>query len=108
MLVTIGQDAFAGWTSLRSFTVPKSIETIGKNCFKQCPSLFRLKFRSGRTLKRIVGETRLDDALDHLRLTEISSLFRIEVEEDGGDLAFPGWIPVADESSHLTLARYFS
>jgi hypothetical protein len=55
----------------------------------------------------VAGKT-LDEALEHLGVTEISSLFRIEVEEDGSILAFSGWIPVADESSHLTFARCFS
>jgi hypothetical protein len=75
--------------------------------FRECPSLSRLAFGSGETLKLIVRDTyqTLEESLEHLDLTKISSLFRIEVEEDGADLSFPGWIPVADEGSHLALVR---
>jgi hypothetical protein len=41
----------------------------------------------------------------HLRLSEVSRLFRIEVDDDAADSEFPGWIPVADEGSHLMLVR---
>jgi hypothetical protein len=108
LLTTIGQKAFAGCSCLRSFYVPKSVEEIGEKCFKKCASLSRLKFGSGDTLKRIVRTGTLDEALEHLGFTEISQLFRIEVEDDCTDLTFPGWVPVADEVSHLTLARDFS
>jgi hypothetical protein len=115
MLVRIGKEAFAGCSCLRSFYVPKNVERIGEGCFKKCPSLFRLKFGSGETLKRIVSDRTLDEALEYLGVTETLCLLRIEVEddgaeveEDGADLEFPGWVSVADESSHLTLARYFS
>jgi hypothetical protein len=103
MLVRIGEEAFAGCSSLRSFYVPKKVEAIGENCFSMCPSLSRLKFGSGDTLGRIVRDGALDEALEHLGVTEITRLFRIEVDEDGSDLSFPGWISVADGSSHLTL-----
>jgi hypothetical protein len=105
MLVRIGDKAFAGCSCLRSFYVPKSVEEIGENCFKKCPSLFQLKFGSGGTLKKIVRDGTLDEALEHLGFTEISPLFRIDVENDGSDLLFPGWIRVDGVSSHLTLGR---
>jgi hypothetical protein len=108
MLVRIGKEAFGGCSSLRSFYVPKSVEGIGEGCFKKCPSLFRLVFGSGETLRRIVGDTTLDEVLEDLGVTESLCLIRIEVEEDGADLEFPGWVPATDESSHLTLVRYFS
>jgi hypothetical protein len=107
VLATIGQEAFAGCSCLRSFYVPKNAERIGENCFKKCPSLFRLRFGSGDTLKKIVRDLALDEALEHLGIPGISPIFRIEVEQDGNDLVFPGWIPVTDENSHLTLARGF-
>jgi hypothetical protein len=50
----------------------------------------------------------LDEALEHLGSNEISTLFRIEVENDCSDLSFPGWISVADERLYLTLAQDFS
>jgi hypothetical protein len=52
----------------------------------------------------IVRDTTLDEALEHLGFTDISNLIRIEVENDGSDLSFPGWVSLADESSQLTLA----
>jgi hypothetical protein len=42
-----------------------------------------MEFGSGETLKRIVGDATLEAALEHLGVTEISSLFRIEAMEDG-------------------------
>jgi hypothetical protein len=107
ILMKIGQEAFAGCSCLRSFYVPKAIEGIGENCFKKCPSLSRLKFGSGDTLKKIVSRRTLDEALEHLGFTEVSRLFRIEVEDDDLDLLFPGWIRVAGDGSHLTLGRDF-
>jgi hypothetical protein len=107
VLTAIGQEAFAGCSCLRSFYVPKNVEGIGKNCFWNCPSLLRLKFGSGDTLRSIVGDRTLDEAFGHLGFSEIRSLVRIEVEDDDSDLPFPGWVSVADASSHLTLTRKF-
>jgi hypothetical protein len=108
ILVEIGEEAFAACHCLRSFYVPKNVARIGANCFKECHSLFGLKFGSGDTLRRIVRDLTLDETLDDLGIIEISSLFRMEVDNDVSDLSFPGWISVADESSPLTLAREFS
>jgi hypothetical protein len=108
ILMNIGKEAFAGCSSLRSFYVPKNVERIGESCFNKCPSLYRLKFASGETLKIIVRDRTLDEALEHIGVTYIWSLFQIEVEEDGSDLSFPGWVSLADESSHLTFTRDFS
>jgi hypothetical protein len=52
-----------------------------------------------------VRDRTLDEVLDDFGVTEISSLFRIELEDDVSDLSFPGWVHVADEGPHLTLAR---
>jgi hypothetical protein len=108
MLVKIGREAFAGCSCLRSFYVPKTVEVIGENCFKKCPSLFQLKFGSGDTLEKIVGAKTLDETLEHLGFSEISGLFRIEVDNTVSDFSFPGWAPVADASSHFTFGRDFS
>jgi hypothetical protein len=86
----IGPMAFAGCCCLRSFYVRKNVEEIGANCFKKCHSLFQLKFGSGGTLKKIVRDGTLDEALEHLGFTEITSLFRIEVEDDDSESFFPG------------------
>jgi hypothetical protein len=100
ILTKIEQEAFAGWISLRLSYVPKSVQRIGENCFRECPSLSRLRFGSEDTLKRIMGDTTLDEALKYLGFTEISSLIGMEVEEDVFDLSFPGRILVAGESLH--------
>jgi hypothetical protein len=59
-------------------------------------------------LKKIVRDRQLDESLEHLGVTKIWGLFRIEGEENGSDLSFPRCVSVADESAHLTLARDFS
>jgi hypothetical protein len=108
MLLRIGNEAFAGCICLRSFYFPKKVERIGENCFGNCRSLSRLRFGSRDTLRKIVRDAALNESLEYLGFTEISHRFRIEVEDDGWDLSFPGWISVADEGSHLTLALQFS
>jgi hypothetical protein len=107
ILVKIGQEAFEGCSCLRSFYVPKSVERIGENCFKKCPSLSRLRFGSGDTLKLMVRDRPLNEALEHLGFTDIWSQFQIDVDEGGSDLSFPGWIPIRDGHSDLTLRRRF-
>jgi hypothetical protein len=105
VLTAIGQEAFSGCSCLRSFYVPKNVGEIGENCFWNCPSLLRLNFGCGQTLKSLVRDLTLDESLEHLGVTEISGLFRIEMEEDVPDLSFPGWVYVTGESSQLTLTR---
>jgi hypothetical protein len=90
ILTKIGQELFAGCSSLGSFYVPKTVEEIGENCFKKCPSLSRLWFGSGDTLKSLVRDMTLDAALERLGVSDVSGLFRIEVDEDCADLMFPG------------------
>jgi hypothetical protein len=104
LLTKIGKEAFAGCYSLRSLYVPKNVREIGENCFRKCPSLFGLGFGSGETLKRMVRDATLDEALEHLGVIEISSLFQIEVDPHGPHVGLSGWIPVADASSQVTLA----
>jgi hypothetical protein len=107
ILTKIGQEAFAECCCLRSFYVPKSVEGIGENCFSRCPSLSRLKFGSGDTLKLIVRDRPVNEALEHLGFTDIWSQFRIDVDEGESNLSFPGWIPISDGRSDLTLSRHF-
>jgi hypothetical protein len=90
MLVKIEQEAFAGCSCLKSFYVPNNVEGIGENCFRRCPSLSRVIFGSRETLKKIARDLTVDEALEHRGVTEIWDLFRIEVEEEGSDLSFPG------------------
>jgi hypothetical protein len=110
-LVTIGATAFAKCTSLRSFYFPLRVGEIGRNCFQNCIHLYQLEFPSSESLKTIVGDRSLDDALFEFGMSESSSLLRIEVE-DGGielELEFAGWSSVSggdDGDFPLTLVRY--
>jgi hypothetical protein len=83
-LITIGSRAFAKCASLRSFDVPTEVGEIGSNCFSNCIYLYQLKFRSSESLKRVVGDRPLDDALAEFGVRVDSGLFRIDIE--GGEL----------------------
>jgi hypothetical protein len=86
--------------------VPNGVEAIGQNCFKKCASLQQLKFQSAESLKTVVGELKLDVALEHLGLTHISSLFKIAIGRGTMQFDFAEWTSVVDDNSHLTLIRY--
>jgi hypothetical protein len=108
-LVTIGARAFAGCTSLRFFHFPPQVREIGTHCFIGCIHLYQLEFPSSESLKTIVGDRSLDDALYEFGVSESSSLLRIEVEDGGVELEFAGWSSVSggdDGDFHLTLVRY--
>jgi hypothetical protein len=79
---------------------------IHPSCFHGCIYLYRLTFKSSESLKRIVGDRSLDDAPDELGVSGGSSLFRIEVEDGGAELEFPGWIStrIGETGFYLTLA----
>jgi hypothetical protein len=64
-----------------------------------------LIFESGLSLKKIIGGRTLDEALKHIGLADISSLFEIEMNEEGVDLDFPGWISVGDNGSAMVLIQ---
>jgi hypothetical protein len=81
-LVQIEEEALAECFSLRAFCVPRSVEFIGTNCFQSCVSLHRLRFASGESLKRLIGDSTLDEVLETVGLGEITSLMRIEMEDD--------------------------
>jgi hypothetical protein len=104
-LVRVGKEAFSDCYSLRSFYVPKSVEGIGSNCFSGCGPLYRLKFASGESLKKIVGDLTLVEARRGFGFNDISSLFRIELNQGAGDLTFPGWVSVRDGDSTLVSVR---
>jgi hypothetical protein len=108
-LVTIGARAFAKCTSLRSFYVPGLVGKVGNNCFAECVHLYRLMFQSSESLKSIVGDGSLDDALEEVGVSGggRSSLFTIEVD-DGMEWNLPGWVSVWDDGDgdlQLTLVR---
>jgi hypothetical protein len=50
---------------------------------------------SSESLKGIVGDRSLYDALHELGVSGDSTLFRIEVEEGGAKLEFLGWVSVS-------------
>jgi hypothetical protein len=106
-LVTIGYAAFAKCASLRSFAIPRRVGEISNGCFIGSMYLYRLKFKSSESLKRVVHDRSMDDALYELGVSTSSGLFEIEVEDGGVELQFPGWVSVpADERNlHLTLVR---
>jgi hypothetical protein len=101
----IQPDAFAECHTLRSFNLPRGIQVVGNNCFQKCGSLFRLGFGSGESLMKIVGDAPLDEALEQLGFRDIASAFRIEVQQGGSELNFPGWVLVDDGSGHLTFIQ---
>jgi hypothetical protein len=110
-LVRIEKNPFSNCFCLSSFYIPRSVESIGDNCFNKCRSLSRLGFASGESLKTFIGDLNLDEALEKSGLSEISSLFQIEIDVDIGieegrmDFCFPGWSSVVDVSSHLVLVQ---
>jgi hypothetical protein len=91
-LVMIGNRAFAKCTSLRSFSIPSLIESIGSQCFKKCIYLYRLKFNSSESVRRVICNRPLDNALYEFGVNANSGLFRIDVENGEIDLKFAGWI----------------
>jgi hypothetical protein len=102
-LQRIEKEVFSGCSSLRSFDIPLNIELIGENCFQKCHSLRRLGFASRDSLKRLVGDSMLDEVLETFGLDEISGLFRIEIDDGGVSFDFPGWSFVADGLSRPAL-----
>jgi hypothetical protein len=104
-LLKIGKEAFADCRSLRSFCFPKTVREIDENCFCGCGPLHLLVFETGESLKNIVGDGALDEALEHIGFTDISSLFQIEVNEAGVHFDFPGWVSVDDGDSTVVLIQ---
>jgi hypothetical protein len=91
-LVAIGARAFTRCTSLR--------------CFYESIHLRQLKFRSSESLKTVIGDQPLDDALNEFRASISSTLFRGEVELAEVELKLPGWISVRGEGDvQVSLCR---
>jgi hypothetical protein len=105
VLVQIEDGAFADCRSLRSFYFPSSVTGIGRKCFERCVCLRRLTFGSGATLKCIVGDMTLDEALENIGFAHLSSLLEIEVNGEGVDLEFPGWVSVGNRGSTMVLVQ---
>jgi hypothetical protein len=104
ILVKLGKESFADCRSLRSFCCPKSIREIDESCFMRCGPLHLLIFESGRSLRTIIGDVAFYEWLEHIGFADTPSLLKIEVNEDGADLDFPGWISVRDnDSTHVLI-----
>jgi hypothetical protein len=101
----IERGTFSECDSLRSFSIPKSVEAISEDCFKKCCSLHRLKFFSGESLKKLIGDFMLADALENFGFDDKSNLLRIEIDDGGAHSDFPGWSSFADENLHLILVQ---
>jgi hypothetical protein len=101
----IEKESFSECYSLKSFYVPKHVEVIFEDCFKKCFSLSRLRFVSGESLKQLIGDSALDEALEQIGFHDISSAFILECEDGLLDFDFPGWSSFADESSHTILVQ---
>jgi hypothetical protein len=101
----IEKGAFTTCHLLKSFYVPARVESIGERCFRKCASLFFLEFGSGESFKKIVGELTLGDFLEHIGFNELSSLFKITIDEVGLELGFAGWVLANDGTAHLTLVQ---
>jgi hypothetical protein len=104
-LAKIGKESFGECSCLRNFRFPKGVEGIGKNCFNKCISLQMLKFESAESLRNVVGDMTLDEALKYVGFAHISSVFKIEVDHGPVELEFPEWISVLDENLKFTLIR---
>jgi hypothetical protein len=104
-LQRIENEAFSECCCLRSFSVPVSIEELGENCFHRCPSLHQLRFVSGETLGKLVGDSTLDDWLEKVGIYEISSVLRIEIDYGGMAFDFPGWSYHDDGLSRFSLVQ---
>jgi hypothetical protein len=105
VLVRIGDEAFHGCISLRSFNIARGVKVIGQNCFRKCVLLHEFKFGSVDSLKTFVGDVTLDEALDNLGLSALSSVFQITVHHSEPDLNFRGWSSITDEDSYLTFTQ---
>jgi hypothetical protein len=103
--VMIGNERFSECRCLRSFEVESGIERTGGKCFEKCCSLHMLTFQSPESLRKVLGDLTVDQALEHLGLTQISTVFKIDLGPGPVELVFPGSVSVVDESSHLTLIR---
>jgi hypothetical protein len=80
---------------------------MGSLRFDKCAYLYRLMFGSTESLKRVVGDRSLDEALDEFDVSLSSSLFRIDVEDVGVELNTAGWVLVGggEGDSHFTLVQ---
>lgn len=72
-VVEIGDDVFAGNTSIRTVTLPPSLQTIGKRAFQDCDSLVSINLEN---VKKIGVDA--FNSCDLLKSVDLSSLFFID------------------------------
>lgn len=72
-VVEIGDDVFAGNTSIRTVTLPPSLQTIGKRAFQGCDSLVSINLEN---VKKIGVDA--FNSCDLLKSVDLSSLFFID------------------------------
>jgi hypothetical protein len=75
-VVRIEKEAFSKCFLLRSVYIPLRVEAIRENCFKKCRSLHLLRFVPSASLKTLIGDLTLDEAMEKFGLYEISSRSR--------------------------------
>jgi hypothetical protein len=71
-LVTIG---------VRAFDIPPRVGEIGKDCFNKCIHLYRFGFMSAESMKRVIGDRSVDEALDEFGVTASSCESKMEIED---------------------------
>jgi hypothetical protein len=60
---------------------------------------------SGETLKKLIGDATLDDALEKFGFDDVLIVLRIEFNEGGVPFDFSGWSFVADGPSRFALVH---
>jgi hypothetical protein len=65
-LVRIEKESFSECHWLRSLCFPKDVEVVSEDCFRKWFSVFQLRFVSAESLKRLVGDSPVDEAVENL------------------------------------------
>jgi hypothetical protein len=100
------EKSFAECHSLPFIDIPRMVGSIRQNRFESCFALSRLTFGS---IKKGIDEKDFDETLEKLGLRDVSSVFRIEVNQGGidsdSDLKFTGWPSIIEGDSRVPFVR---